>query len=102
MRSWFVGLCLLCTVGSCIRRLPSRVRASQGSCEATCDTYAYCKGDHDEGRERVCIAECRGIFSEDGKMDEAALLNLQALDCSNFLAFVEGQSNRAIGEEKLP
>jgi hypothetical protein len=61
-----------------------------------CDYYQYCKGNEKERRYDACISDCRSIFSEDGEMDRGALLQLQRLECSELLSFIEGDQQRAL------
>jgi len=101
MAARFAIFCTLLMLSSCTKPLPSRVRSSRGTCETTCATYDYCKGNTDETRTRICVAECRSIFSEDGRVDEQALLNLQRLDRPDLLAFIEGPQKHEIGADSV-
>ena len=97
MPTRFALFCTTLLLIACTKPLPSRSRANRGTCEATCTTYEFCKGSNNESRHQSCVAECRSIFSEDGKIDESALLNLQRLDCPDLLAFIEGPQKHEIG-----
>ena len=90
-------ICLVTLLAGCPRNnAPSRVRTSHATCEAMCDYYQYCKGDEKERRYSACISDCRSIFSEDGEMDRKALLQLQRLECSELLSFIEGDQRRPL------
>ncbi len=95
-----IGLVTLLLSGCPRNNAPSRVRTSHATCEAMCDYYQYCKGDEKErrygGRYGACISDCRSIFSEDGEMDRDALLQLQRLECSELLSFIEGEKRRPL------
>jgi hypothetical protein len=96
MRLW-IATCVLGLISACARSAPpSRVRTNHATCEAMCDYYQYCKGSAEEQRHDACISDCRSIFSEDGRMDRHALLQLQRLECSELLSFIEGEQERPL------
>ncbi len=102
MRALSVLCCLSLLAIACSRQArPTRLRTQYASCEATCDYYDYCRGDHDAERNQVCLSDCRSIFSEDGELDGDALLSLQQLECSVLLSFIEGDQRRPLGSSKL-
>lgn len=97
-----IATCLLGFIAGCTRSAtPSRVRTNHGTCEAMCDYYQYCKGDREEQRYSACISDCRSIFSEDGKLDRDALLQLQRLECTELLSFIEGDKERPLESTEL-
>lgn len=73
------------------------LRTEAGSCEVTCDHYEHCKGTRDAARESSCLAECRSIFSEDGRTDGDSLRGLEELSCRQLLSFIEGSGSRPPG-----
>ena len=98
MRVLVVLTCLSLLLLACSHQVrPSRLRTNYATCEATCDYYQYCRGDEDPQRYGVCISDCRSIFSEDGEFDRSSLLNLQQLECSALLTFIEGEDRRPLG-----
>ena len=87
---------------ACARQSPpSRLRTNHATCEATCDYYRYCQGPVSNGEERnkACISDCRSIFSEDGEMDKSSLLQLQRLECSELLSFIDGDKSSQSSSE---
>ena len=97
-----IAICLLSLVAACTHgAAPRRLRTNHGSCEAMCDYYQYCKGDREEQRLASCISDCRSIFSEDGEMDQDALLQLQRLECTELLSFIEGDKERPLQSSDL-
>jgi hypothetical protein len=94
--------CILGLISACARSAPpSRVRTNHGTCEAMCDYYQYCKRSQVEERHAACISDCRSIFSEDGQMDRDALLQLQRLECTELLSFIEGDEERPLNSTEL-
>jgi hypothetical protein len=51
---------------------------------------------------QACVSDCRAIFSEDGEVDNRALRELESLECSELVSYIEGDSGRAPGEALSP
>ena len=85
---------LLIANSACVHRGgPSRGRVIRGTCESTCERYQSCKGVDDPESYQSCFEDCRVIYSEDGEMDRASLRRLEAMECSQLLAFIDGRSD---------
>ena len=102
MRILIVLISASMVVTACMhQRKPTRLRARHATCEATCDYYQYCRGDQNQARLDVCLSDCRSIFSEDGEIDRRSLLDLQRLECTALLSFIEGDDNRPLGSSEI-
>lgn len=99
MRHTVLLLALLAGLSaSCVRHVRSAPRTAEyGTCEGACGHYAGCRGDRDPAMLRSCMDECEAIFVTDGIVDQEALGDFEELECSDAVAFVEGDSGRPPG-----
>lgn len=99
-----IALALGLLVSSCAPRsaAPPEGRRLTGTCEGTCDYYLTCSGAADRAVHRECIADCRDIFVEEGEPDQHNLRQLESLECSELVLFIEGDGGRAPGQPAAP
>lgn len=63
-----------------------------GTCEGACRHYLVCKDRHSDKTMKVCVDECRIMFS--GRHGLAAF---EHLSCEKAVSFIEGNSGRGPG-----
>lgn len=68
---------------------PERVT---GTCSGACQHYVHCKSNDSDALYDACVAECRGIFIDDGVRDRGSLRGLERLSCVEMVSFVEGKN----------
>ena len=76
---------------SCVRYARFQGFSTQtGTCEGACRHYLSCKDDDHAEASRRCVADCGEIFVHDGEPDRESLRAFEALECSDAIAFVDG------------
>jgi len=93
-RSWGIGAAVvfLALISLSCAHYGRHRRTSEltGTCDGACRHYVECKNDGTAGPFQRCVAECREIFTYNGKTDQDSLLAFEGLDCEATVAFVDG------------
>lgn len=91
MRGLLLGALIALGVIAC--RAPAFLTGPRlsGTCQGACDHYFACKGGGQSDRaEANCVADCRGVFS-----DDESLRAFESLSCPDAVEYVEGTRESA-------
>jgi hypothetical protein len=89
-----IALGLMAASLSCVRYARFQGFSSQtGTCEGACRHYVSCKDDERPEAFRGCMSDCGEIFVYDGEADRDSLRAFEGLECSDAIAFVDGDED---------